>query len=293
MAAKALKSYRLEGGPDRGPLLQFNIVNFEKACTVHDPERIDTYRVFWVREGRASYTVDFKVVSISDETLLFLSPGQVFNIESETIKTGYILSFVRAFYCIETLDKQVGCNGLLFNNVFDQPFVVLMPEASRQLESIVKQIVHEFEQPGLAHWEMLKTYLQLFLINATRMLKEQSWTEPVVEEEAPAQFVKAFSELVEKHFRTHHAVQDYADMMYLAPKTLSKKLKGLGQPTPLTIITERIILEAKRMLLYSDKSVQEVAYELGYEDPAYFSRLFKKATGQSPKKFKANHLAIA
>ena len=93
--------------------------------------------------------------------------------------------------------------------------------------------------------------------------------------------------LVDKHFREIHSVSDYAERLFVSPKSLAKRLNALGHKTPKEILRDRIVLEAQRDLRYSDKSVKEIAFDLGFDDPAYFTRYFKKATGQSPLNYRS------
>jgi len=92
--------------------------------------------------------------------------------------------------------------------------------------------------------------------------------------------------LVEQHFKTKHTVAEYAELLYKSPKTLSNIFLKMGSKTPLQYIQERKLLEAKRRLRYSNMQIQEIAYEIGYEDIQAFSRFFKKKVGISPSKFK-------
>ncbi|MDZ7646570.1 MAG: helix-turn-helix domain-containing protein [Cytophagales bacterium] len=85
-----------------------------------------------------------------------------------------------------------------------------------------------------------------------------------------------------------HKVSDYAALMNKSPKTLSNVFKTLGEKTPLQLIHERIILEAKKLLLYTDKSSKEISFELTFADPVQFSRLFKNETGFTPGDFIKN-----
>jgi AraC-like DNA-binding protein len=98
--------------------------------------------------------------------------------------------------------------------------------------------------------------------------------------------------LVEKHYKEKHGVADYADLLLMAAKTLTHRFKRLNLPQPNEVIKNRLILEAKRLLVHTSLSAKEIAYELGYEDPAYFSRLFQLKTGESPSVFRSKYLSL-
>jgi AraC family transcriptional activator of pobA len=98
--------------------------------------------------------------------------------------------------------------------------------------------------------------------------------------------VREYNYLVESNFKTKHQVADYAEMLNKSPKTLSNLFKKYNEKSPLQIIQNRTLLEARRLLRYSDKSIKEIAYEIGYEDIQSFSRFFKKAEVVSPSDFK-------
>ena len=100
-----------------------------------------------------------------------------------------------------------------------------------------------------------------------------------------------FIALVEKHFRKEHSVTSYAEKLFIAPKSLTKRLHHLDYPSPSQIIKDRLVLEAKRQLKFSTKTIKEIAFELGFEDPAYFSRLFSKNAGTSPAHYRQQVLA--
>lgn len=86
--------------------------------------------------------------------------------------------------------------------------------------------------------------------------------------------------------KIHHTVADYADMLFITPKNLSKKISLLSKSTPNDIIKDRIILESNRLLAHTTRSVKEIAYSLNYEDDAYFIRFLTKHTGISPGSFR-------
>ena len=134
--------------------------------------------------------------------------------------------------------------------------------------------------------EMLRSLLKRLLIISTRMIK-QDMLEPDITN-VQVDIIRQYNLLVEKYFREKHQVKDYADLLFRSPKTLSNLFHKYGKKTPLSIIHERIILEAKRLLLYSDKTTEEIAFDLGYKDSGHFSKFFKKQEGVSPSLFKKN-----
>jgi AraC-like DNA-binding protein len=96
---------------------------------------------------------------------------------------------------------------------------------------------------------------------------------------------------VDAHYKEKHTVSDYADVLSMAAKTITHKFKRLNLPQPNEIIKNRIILEAKRLLVHTSMTAKEIAYDLGYDDPAYFSRQFLIKTGESPSGYRNKYLA--
>ncbi len=259
-----------------------SIVDFDQACVVHKQEQIDAYNIYWIKEGKGTYTIDFKSYSFDGNVLFFLSPGQVFSIDSDDIKEAYRLTFVRDFYCIQTHDKEVACNGVLFNNVYDTPFIEPCESDTKKLTFILESLIEEFKQEETAQYDMLQTYLKQFIIHSVRIQKEHY----PMKEDVDSKLFKEFSVLVEFNFTKLHAVTDYATRLGVSPKSLTKHFQKIGTETPSDFIKRRIILEAKRKLIYTNDSVKVIAFDLGFNDPAYFTRFFKKTAGKSPLQFK-------
>ena len=276
MAVQEISAYTYK---DIFPL---SVIQFEKACTFNKPEQTDAYSVYWIKEGKGIYNIDFESYTFDDNVLFFLSPGQVFSVESEKIKEAYNLAFVRDFYCIQTHDKEVACNGVLFNNVYETPFVKPCESDTKKLEFILENLIDEFNQKETAQYDMLQSYLKQFIIHSVRVKKEHH----IIKDDSDTKLFKDFSLLVEQNFKTLHSVTDYANRLGISPKSLTKHFQKIGSQTPSDFIKNRIILEAQRQLIYSTDSVKQIAYKLGFNDSAYFTRFFKKATSKSPLQFK-------
>nr|BFF39454.1 hypothetical protein BACY1_12590 [Tenacibaculum mesophilum] len=173
----------------------------------------------------------------------------------------------------------------MFNNIYETPFVVPSEKETQKLDFILQNLKEEFELEETAQYDMLQSLLKQFIVYSVRIKKEKD----VVKESVETKLFKDFSLLVEQNFKKIHRVTGYAYRLGLSPKSLTKHLQKIGTETPSDFIKNRIITEAKRLLLYTDDSIKQVAFDLGFNDPAYFSRFFTKATGQSPKQFKRSY----
>lgn len=266
-------------------IFSLSVIQFEKACVFNKPEQVDAYSIYWIKEGKGVYNIDFESYAFNDNVLFFLSPGQVFSVESEKIKEAYKLTFIRDFYCIQIHDKEVACNGILFNNVYETPFIKPCESDTHKLSFILESLIDEFKSNEAAQYDMLQSYLKQFIIHSVRVKKENH----IIKDDTETKLFKDFSVLVEQNYKTLHTVTDYANRLGISPKSLTKHFQKTGSQTPSNFIKNRIVLEAKRQLIYSNDSVKHIAYNLGFNDAAYFTRFFKKATTKSPLQFKKDY----
>jgi AraC family transcriptional activator of pobA len=234
---------------------------------------------------------------LDDESILDID-GRAFNFEKNQIvtltefhglkikSTGEIkmIRFNRQFFCILNHDSDVSCKGLLFFGASTLPIISLPKDDIRKFQMLWSVFEMEMESVDELQLEMLQMLIKRLLILLTRLYKMQD----DFSEANPNQMeqVREFNYLIEKHFKTKHSVAEYAELMFKSPKTLSNLFSKLGAKTPIQYIQDRIMLEARRLLTYTDKSIKEVAYEIGYEDIPTFSRFFKKKEGLSPTDFK-------
>lgn len=193
--------------------------------------------------------------------------------------------FNREFYCIVNHDAEVGCVGFLFYGIVHPMFIVLNEKEKEEMESLQKMFTAEWRSKDNFQGEMLRTLLKQLIIKTTRTAKSQSDSYKRFPDEK-MDIVRKFALVLEGAFKREHSVKYYADELNKSPKTLSNIFAILGQPAPSKIIQNRIILEAKRYLHYTDKTAKEIAYELGFESPAHFSRFFKLQAGINLSEFK-------
>lgn len=239
-------------------------------------------------KGGGNIIIDFKHHKAGSDTLFFINKSQVYKLEDIDKCEGTLLYYNRDFYCVEIHDNEVSCDGILYNNVYEIPAIGLTKTESGAIQDILDAIKYETHNEDVANEEMIRILLKQIIIKATRIWK----TEHKIHENAKNQeleFLRKFSQLVELHFKKLHTVADYANLLFLTPKNLNKKVTRFGKQSPNEIIKARIILEAKRLLAHTALTIKEIGYILGYEDDAYFIRLFTKQTAMSPQQFRKKY----
>ncbi|WP_192347041.1 helix-turn-helix domain-containing protein [Algoriphagus sp. Y33] len=263
---------------------QFGNLEFSKMALAENMlASIDGHIKIVFIPKNAIIQVDFQEFKMESDTLLFINPKVIVK-PCETVD-GQLIYFNRDFYCIEIHDQEVACDGILYNNVFEIPFVNLDETQSEDIQKIIQEIQSEMNNEDANTEEMLRVLLKLIILKSTRIWKRQHRLADE-NQQSDVQFLRRFSKLVEECYKTHHTVADYAELLFVTPKNLSKKIGLVSKSTPNDIIKKRIILESKRLLAHTTMTVKEIAYSLNYEDDAYFIRFFTKHTGLSPGSFR-------
>lgn len=241
------------------------------------------YKFIWVQSGSLQLEIDHVPTTLVKSEIIPLTP--LHHIEFKAINGEYLtLLFNSNFYCIFGHDNEVSCNGFLFNGTSNVMQLKLSESQVASLRDITDSLTSEYAIKDNLQEEMLRILLKRFIILCTRIAREKFSVSP--EREKAFDMVRQFYVLVDNHFKEKKMVQDYADMLHRSPKTLSNLFTTCGLPSPLRIIHERIEAEAKRLLLYSQKSAKEITEILGFEDQATFSRFFKKMTGESVSEYR-------
>lgn len=209
--------------------------------------------------------------------------------KSEAPITAFL--FNREFYCINDYDSEVSCNGILFFGTQDLPIISIPKNQERKFNVLYEVFEDEFSTSDKIQGDMLQMLLKRLIIICTRLAKEQLITKSLGNDQLD--IIRKFNVLVDTHFKTKRRVSDYAELLFKSPKTLSNLFAIYNQKSPQRLILERLTLEAKRLISFSNKQNQEIAYELGFNDPAHFSKFFKKMTGHSPSGYRETNAISA
>ena len=267
--------------------LAFKVFSFNNNSHFDHIQRLNYYSLIWIKNGKGTAKADFSEYDFIPNTLFAFSPYQPFMFQTDEQIQGIVINFHPDFFCIHKHHQEVACNGVLFNNIYNPPFVTVDENADSTFKMLFEQITVEMQNPALAQYELLISYLKIFLITASRLKAEQQTEIQINPAENKEPFIlQNLKNYIETHFKTKHSASDYADLLNISAKALAKLTKTHFNKTLTDLISERIVIEAKRELYLTNKAVKEIAYELGYIDEYYFSRFFKNNADISPQAYR-------
>ena len=269
--------------------LHLNVTTMEEIYDASQGEtdhahRHDYYTILWMKKGRGTHLIDFNTYELVENGVFFVSPGQIHQVVTPVRPEGWVITFSKAFLHMNHLSEDFLTEVNLFNSFEDRPPLQLSREVITRLENVMQGMQAIFNSSYRHKLAGMGAYLKLFLVYCE---EECQVEETNFRQDHPGkQLLKDFKSLVQEHFRTQHGVGDYAGQLAVSQKHLNQVVKSLLGQTAKEVIQEKIMLNAKRELKYSELSVKEIAYSLGYEEPLYFSAAFKKAVGVSPSAFR-------
>jgi AraC-like DNA-binding protein len=268
--------------------IQYQIEVFDKDrdFKVSYPHRHDDfYEILFITQGTGIYTIDFQQYEIKANTVFFLSPGQIHELQlSDDIK-GFIFLFTSAFYHVNKADLY---------KLFELPFFYTLGKETPPLflqhateinlmAEFFKKAISENEQDLAEKDDAIRAFLDLILIHCKRL-----YPEFLDEKMSKGKLlVKRLKQLIEEKCQENFSVKEYAKLLNVTPSYLSETVKSLTGRTSSDLINDRMILEIKRMLVLSELTVSEIAFQLHFADQSYFSKYFKKLTQLSPLEFRA------
>lgn len=251
------------------------------------------YEVVWFEEGEGVHYVDFNEYPVSPGTVFFISPGQIHSFDKRHDQKGVVLKI-----CSELLNDGSSNDAIYLRynvfNAFDQrPYAKVSEKDVTIVADLLKSIEQELhETESIGHREYLQSLIKLFLIrvqrNSTSMSQDSDGQESKMLNPVRTSHKSflAFRQLLEENYHRLHTVKDYAALLNVTTKTLNQYVSECSSYTPLELINNRIILEAKRLLRYSNMTVKEIAFRLGFDDPSYFVKFFKRLAKTSPADYR-------
>ncbi|HEY8402174.1 MAG TPA: helix-turn-helix transcriptional regulator [Cytophagaceae bacterium] len=272
--------------PKDGKLL-FKLFQFDDNSHFDHLQRNNYYTLIYISEGQGKVKADFNEYLYPEKSLFFFSPYQPYIIYPEHTLKGVAIHFHSDFFCIYRYPAEVASYNYLFNSIYEAPFIQLHSENEEHFLIHKNFILDELRNDNVNKNEVIISYLKILLLKASRI--KQSVTKQSATENASVKdgtVLQNLMDSIEKFYNTKHSASDYASLLCMTPTALAKLTKQHFNKTLTELISERIIIEAKRELYLTSKPIKEIAYSLGFNDEFYFSRFFKKNTDVSPQLYR-------
>lgn len=264
---------------------QFIIDRFEQIGKPEDmvwPHKHSFYQVLWIEKGLSNHVIDQHSFDLSSDFLFFIAPGQIHELnQSEDVK-GYSIMFTEQFLSLGDSRQEVLMGLSFLENSYSQPAFKLAAESAAELTGALQLLRAELTRADRSE-PILRHLLMTFLLQVQRIVAGDTRLE---KDTFNVSVLKKFRKLIDLHYKKESRLGFFAEALFMTTANLNAAVKKMTGKTAGELIRERILLEAKRMLLHSPLTVGEIAAELGFKDFSYFSRQFKKQEGMSPAEFR-------
>jgi AraC family transcriptional regulator, transcriptional activator of pobA len=240
------------------------------------------HQVMLVLHGRGVVQAEGARSQYRPPALIIMPAGSVHGFEFEPGTTGHVISMSVELMHEITL-RHAGISALLA-----RPATLELGQTALRATDLalgVRMLAREFRRADNSHDLAIQGWLEVILANVLRMAQQL----PDASDATAGQrrrLVARFNELIERRFRDNQSVADYAALLSVSESRLRAACLALAGQSPVQLIHTRVLLEAKRQLHYTDNAVSEIAYKLGFDDPAYFTRFFTRRAGVSPRRFR-------
>lgn len=283
----------------------FNIANFKDYCNCMDfdrnfyirkfsdhlkenlfiekPHAHDFYLMLLVTKGNGKHYIDFKEYEVHPGAVFVLAPGLIHQWNMSKDIDGYILFFTKKYFMLDFKHDNL-TRFPFFKKHSSAPYVSLSKNSTKEIYKFYELMDNEYQERDLDYHEMIRMYLNTILINLSRELLGKKSAEYAHNYEIVQ--LNIFEELIEKYFMEHKPIGFYSESMNLSTKQLSSICKKIVAKVPSELLMDRIILEAKRLIIYSDLSINQISNKLNYNDSSYFVRIFKKMCNETPEQFR-------
>lgn len=270
---------------DEARLLHVETIGFRSArhhWKIRPHVHRSLHQLIFVMRGSGVSRAESALVEYSSPAMIIVPAGTVHGFEFEPGTRGFVVSMT------DDLPREIARRepsiGVLFKNAVTLEFRGDALRATDTAQSF-KMLSREFARSLPAHSLALEGLLNATLANVLRLSRTSSETSSVVAGRQHA-LIARFRELIEQMFPRAWSLADYASSLHVSPSRLRAACLSVTGQSPMRIVHARLELEAKRQLLYTTLSVSEIAYALGFNDPAYFTRFFSKRAGISPSAFR-------
>jgi len=263
---------------------EFEILRFEKMeePDVNDFHKHSFYEILWTERGESKQIIDYNEYEVKPNSLFFISPNQVHYFEEWKPLRGGTILFTEDFYLINRTNRDTLFELSFLDNLYSNPCIQFTAKEFKGVLQLIHQIEHEKRHKNKSN-AIIQSYLHILLAQVQRQIDSAITT---YNSKKYLVLFKLFKQKLEEHFEENQSASFYAEKMNITPHHLNVICKEVTNSTVTDIIKARSILEAKRLLTFTDKTISEIAFELNYSDSSYFTKTFKSQTNLTPYQFK-------
>ena len=241
--------------------------------------------ILLIEKAKGVHIIDFKSYDLFDHCLFFIYPGQVHQVMASERPEGWVINFTQLFLVQHSIPDRMINDVYLFNKHGETPPLPVTEENFQHYKDIIRQIQQYSQLDSSMKDDALGALLKLMLVQSNNHCSLQKEKNPQTIE-VGNQLLRHFKELIDQHYSELHKVSDYADMLSVTSDYLNKSVKAITGKSAKEFILDRILVEAKRVLLFTETTNKELAFQLGFEEPSHFSSFFKRYTNTSPIDFR-------
>ncbi|MET4693010.1 helix-turn-helix domain-containing protein [Endozoicomonas lisbonensis] len=263
-----------------GTLLDIENVKKTDGIESIEPHRHQYFEIFWVISGEGSHSIDFMNYPLCSGLIYFITPGQVHHVHD--LPDGlYAISFCSSLISSDFRSQKI-LEQIFFNNRSYHPSISVDSRGKQALKKLLEILSTELGSPDCDN-ELINMLFTGFLRYLMRY-------QPVRDDipKANDERMTFLLSLIDSHYTDRRNADFYADKLSLGSKRVNELSQKYFSKTVTQLIHEKILVEARRQLAFTTRTVKAISYDLGYQDVAYFSRFYKKATGESPQDFRHN-----
>lgn len=264
---------------------QFVIVPFEKLNRPAKfvwPHKHSFYEILWISEGQSKHIVDDHERELSSDNIYFMSPGQVHHIETYGALKGHSIMFTEEFFILNFTNNEALDKLAFLRNSYKNPHLTINAETKTLLQPVLQLMYNEFARTN--HSRLVLSSLMFVLLSGLeRVYQTQQVT---VSSSGQIELMDKFKEMLEQNFASQQPLSYYASVLFVTPHHLNMVIKKTSGKTVSEVVRDRVMLEAKRMLVHTHAPIGQIAHDLGFNDFSYFSRLFKKHNLITPDKYR-------
>lgn len=252
-----------------------------------NPHKHNFFVTVLFTQGTGIHEIDFERFDVKRGSIFMLNPGQTHYWELSEDIEGYIFFHSENFYNLAFTHNSL-FGFPFFYSTKNSPWLQLSEQQTISISRIFEEIIQEYTHKYEYKYKKIILLIDLLYIEIARWY-EQEYKHSLDQLHPFSDKINQLEILIDQHYKTEKSPSQYAQWMNISPKHLNRIIQNSLNKTTTQLITERVILEAKRLIAQPSLQLTTISELLGYEEYAYFSRLFKKQTSETPTSFRSRY----